>query len=109
MEHQTNNARGEQKENNKAGSCLTCDIDTLKLLINELVKSNQIKPLRQLLRVNKNCTKLSTKELNNSIYRSGYKFVRRNGVMTYVMIKQKPENQKCLDICQSVLNNIKDN
>ena len=97
MEHQTDN------------SCLTCDIDTLKLLINELVKSNQIKALRQLLRVNKNCTKLSTKELNNSIYHSEIKFVRRNGVMTYVMIKQKPENQKCLDICQSVLNNIKDN
>ena len=63
MEHQTDN------------SCLTCDIDTLKLLINELIKSNQIKALRQLLRVNKNCTKLSTKELNNSIYHSEYKFV----------------------------------
>lgn len=43
MEHQTDNARGEQRKNNKAGSCLTCDIDTLNLPNNELVKSNQIK------------------------------------------------------------------
>lgn len=84
------------------------DLNTLKQLIKELINANEINALRRLLRVNKNCSKLSTKELNNLIHKSGYKFVKRNGVMTYIMIKYKPANEKYLDICQNVLNNIHD-
>ena len=42
------------------------------------------------------------------IHKSGYKFVKGNGVMNYIMIKYKPVNEKYLDICQTALNNIHD-
>ena len=85
------------------------DLTLLKQLISELIKNNEITALRKLLRINKNCIQFKTKDLNEELYKDGYKFVKRNGIMTYIQVKQKPKYGKSIEKCQSILNNINNN
>ncbi|KAK8870638.1 hypothetical protein M9Y10_013796 [Tritrichomonas musculus] len=85
------------------------DLELLKQLIKELIRDDEIAALRKLLRVNKNCMKFKTKDLNDELYKDGYRFVKRNGVMTYITSKQKPKYGESIEKCQSVLNKINNN
>ena len=82
------------------------DLELLKQLIRELIKDNDIAALRKLLRINKNCMKFKTKDLNEELYKDGYRFVKRNGVMTYIQVKRKPKYGESIERCQSILNKI---
>ncbi len=82
------------------------DLELLKQLIRELIKDNEISALRKLLRINKNCMKFKTKDLNEELYKDGYRFVKRNGVMTYIQVKRKPKYGESIERCQSILNKI---
>lgn len=82
------------------------DLELLKQLIRELINDNEISTLRKLLRLNKNCMKFKTKDLNEELYKDGYRFVKRNGVMTYIQVKSKPKYGERIEKCQSVLNKI---
>ena len=82
------------------------DLELLKQLIRELINDNEISALRKLLRINKNCMKFKTKDLNEELYKDGYKFVKRNGIMTYIQVKHKPKYGESIERCQSILNKI---
>ena len=81
-------------------------LELLKQLIRELINDNEISALRKLLRINKNCMKFKTKDLNEELYKDGYRFVKRNGVMTYIQVKRKPKYGESIERCQSILNKI---
>ena len=86
------------------GITAVTDTRILKAVIGELIKANELKALRRLLKINSNCNKLSAKELNKEFPLEKHKFVTRNDKIEFIRAEvKKSVNEKCIDICNECL------
>ena len=82
------------------------DVTILKSLIGELIKANELKALRRLLRINNNCNKLNVKELNKEFPLEKHKFIKRKDSIAFITVNKKSVIDKCIDICNEYLTKI---
>ncbi|KAK8899118.1 hypothetical protein M9Y10_001419 [Tritrichomonas musculus] len=80
--------------------------DILLNFIGELVKRNEIKALRKLLKNNPYYAQFKPKELNNQFNINGYMFTKRNNNIILIVDKKDSVNDKCLGLLNEVLNEL---
>ena len=80
--------------------------DILLNLFGELIKRNEIKALRKLLKNNPYCKQFKPKELNNQFNINGYKFTKRNKNIILIVDKKDNVNDKCLGVLNEVFNEL---
>ena len=80
--------------------------DILLNLFGELIKRNEIKALRKLLKNNRYCKQFKPKELNNQFNINGYKFTKRNNNIILIVDKKDNVNDKCLGVLNEVFNEL---